>query len=241
MTPVTSTRRPATEGRGGRVDGLSAGLAACLVAALVLAVATAAAQINLRTLVGRQSAGRVMSIADGDTVDVRLDQGASIVVRLAGIDAPERGEPFADDARDALRVMLLDQRVTLRGTDVDRFGRLVAHVVVGGADASVALVTRGLACHFTRFSSDAALARAETAARRQGAGFWAAGARAPACAAGNAATVNGPFHGNAQSHLFHAPGCVNYNCRNCRVVFSTAAEAVRAGYRPAADCLGTRR
>jgi len=30
---------------------------------------------------------------------------------------------------------------------------------------------------------------------------------------------------------------VNYNCRNCSVVFATGAEAEAAGFKPAGDCL----
>ena len=47
-------------------------------------------------------------------------------VRLEGIDCPERGEPFSTQARNATRVMLFDEHVTLKATDVDRYGRLVA-------------------------------------------------------------------------------------------------------------------
>jgi endonuclease YncB( thermonuclease family) len=49
---------------------------------------------------------------------------------------------------------------TVEGRDVDRYGRLVARVSVRGDDAGTALLLAGLACHFTAYSSDVALANA---------------------------------------------------------------------------------
>jgi len=194
-------------------------------------------------LVGRNVSGTVASVTDGDTVHVRLDEtGQTVTVRLEGIDCPEMREPFGDQARNATRVMLFDKRVELKGSDVDRYRRLVARVIVGGTDSSLELVRAGLACHFTRYSSDAKLASAEVDAKARGRGFWAPGAPKPACAvnealAGGLVKRTGPLHGNRQSRLYHAASCKNYNCKNCTVSFQTTSDAVRAGYRPAADCL----
>jgi endonuclease YncB( thermonuclease family) len=122
-------------------------------------------------------------VVDGDTVRVRLDDGRAVSVRLGGIDAPEYGEPFSAQARNAVRVMLFQKRVQMIGTDVDRYDRLVARIVMDGRDSSVELVKAGLACHFTRYSSDAALAAAQQEAQAGQRGFWASGAARPACVA----------------------------------------------------------
>lgn len=145
---------------------------------------TAPSAAFLRSLVGRTLTGRVTTVVDGDTVDVRLATGQVLRVRLEGIDAPERGQPFYAQARTATRVALFDQVVTLRATDVDRYQRLVARVTAGAHDSSVDLVRAGLACHFTRYSSDPALAAAQADAKSHARGFWAVGGqRPPACAA----------------------------------------------------------
>ncbi len=221
-------------------------LSRCAVIALFVAcgMATFAAQAgaDLKTFVGRVTRGTVITIVDGDTVHVRLDGGREVAVRLEGIDAPEAREAFSGQARNATRVLLFDKRVQLRGTDVDRYGRLVARVTVDDTDASLALVGAGLACHFTRYSSDHALAAAQTDARARGRGFWAPGAQAPACVAATTvpaprAAASGPFRGNTESHVYHAASCTNYRCRRCTAVFQSAQEAERAGFRPAADCL----
>lgn len=197
---------------------------------------------GLRALVGTTFPATVTTVVDGDTVHIVLDEGSDVTVRLDGIDTPERGEPFSVEARNAARVMLFTQRVEVRGTDVDRYGRLVARLTVDGQDTSVELVLAGLACHYRRYSSDPRLAAAELEAREAGRGFWAAGAQRPSCAvdaqrAPAADQMDGPLHGNTSSRVFHAPWCPNYRCRNCAAVFQTREEAVAAGYRPAGDCL----
>jgi endonuclease YncB( thermonuclease family) len=187
----------------------------------------------------------VTSVYDGDTVHIKADgTGETITVRLEGINAPELGEAFGPEARNAARVMLFDKRVQLKGTDVDVYHRLVARITVAGTDSSLELVKAGLACHFKRYSSEAALAAAEIDARAHNRGFWARGVRQPACATNalrasrpSPSAVTGPLHGNRVSRVYHAPWCKNYNCKNCTVIFQSEPEAKAAGFRLAGDCL----
>ena len=195
-----------------------------------------------RRFVGVTFSGTVTSVVDGDTVHVATGDRLTLTIRTDGVDSPEAGEPFSSQARNATRVMLFTKRVQLKGTDVDRYSRLVARVSVDGVDSSLESVKAGLAGHFTRYSSDKQLAAAQRAAQQNGLGFCAAGAQKPAGAVRvllrtSAFSVVGPFHGNTSSRIFHAPACRNYHCRNCTVTFDTASEAVSAGYKPAADCL----
>ncbi|MCP3852720.1 MAG: nuclease, partial [Gammaproteobacteria bacterium] len=39
-----------------------------------------------------------------------------------------------------------------------------------------------------------------------------------------------------KSHVFHAPSCRHYNCKNCVKSFDSRKEAVAAGYRPCGGC-----
>ena len=45
--------------------------------------------------------GQVIGVADGDTLDVRLESGM-LRVRLHGVDAPERDQPWGKAAKRAL-------------------------------------------------------------------------------------------------------------------------------------------
>lgn len=115
----------------------------------------------------------VSRVVDGDTIDVRrAGERQAIRVRLDGIDTPERGEPFAGVATRFTRAETFGRTAVVRGTDIDRYGRLVARVTIAGADLSVALVRAGLACVYRKYTRDPALYRAETDARSAGRGFW---------------------------------------------------------------------
>jgi endonuclease YncB( thermonuclease family) len=157
-------------------------LAAVLAAEPVFcADARAQSRPELLRMIGQTLSGTIISVADGDTVRARLDGGRTLTLRLEGIDTPEQGEPFSTQARNATRVLLFNKKVQLRATDVDRYDRLVARIVLDGRDSSIELVKAGLACHFTRFVNDPLLAEAQLSARTAGRGFWAAGAAKPAC------------------------------------------------------------
>lgn len=73
--------------------------------------------------------GRVYRIIDGDTFDC-FPCGR---VRLADINAPERGEPGYHEAKDALMSLILNKRVYLDVDDLevmDRYNRLICVVYV---------------------------------------------------------------------------------------------------------------
>lgn len=94
--------------------------------------------------------GTVTSVVDGDTVHVRVAGGKRERVRLIGIDTPERGTCYADQATAAARRLAQGKRVTLEG-DVtqarrDRYNRLLAYVrLPGGRDLGAQLIRGGFA------------------------------------------------------------------------------------------------
>ena len=131
----------------------------------------------------------------------------------------------------------------MRVRDVDRYGRLVSRVQVDGIDLSVALVAEGLAWHYTQYSDDPVLAQAEAQARVSRIGLWSQPSPVPPWEFRRGVTSTeagvsegGVLHGNRRSKVFHRPGCRNYGCQNCTVMFDSADEALAAGFRPAGDC-----
>lgn len=92
----------------------------------------------------RGESGLVTHIVDGDTLDV----AGFGRIRIIGIDTPERGACGFDDATAALAAMVDGQTVTLTAgarDDVDRYGRLLRYVDIGGIDAGLRLVEDGWA------------------------------------------------------------------------------------------------
>ena len=117
------------------------------------------------------SVGRVVAVPDGDSLVVLVD-GARTQVRLAEIDAPERGQPWNQRARQALREKVMDQRVRLEVLDVDRYGRTVARVWLGDRHVNRELVREGHAWVYTRYLRDPTLQEDEARARAAGVGLW---------------------------------------------------------------------
>ena len=212
-----------------------------LVAAVAVLVALAAGA-SVQAQVGESFDGSVVGITDGDTISVLRD-GEQVRVRVEGIDTPESDQAFGAQASAFTSSLLRNKRVAVRVRDVDRYGRLVSRVQVGGIDLSVALVTEGLAWHYTQYSDDPVLAAAEAQARAAEIGLWSQSSPVPpwefrrgVTSTGSGVSDEGVLHGNRRSKVFHRSGCRNYRCQNCTVMFDSADEALAAGFRPAGDC-----
>ncbi len=152
-----------------------------LATALVLAGATrawAAAQRPDAAPAITVMQGKVTRVLDGDSVLIRFASGEVRGVRIAGIDAPEKGQPHADVSRRALLEQLHQREVRVEVVKTDRYDRLVGRVLVANRDAGLAQLRAGLAWHFARYDADLApavrrrYARAERQARLQGIGLW---------------------------------------------------------------------
>ena len=115
--------------------------------------------------------GVVVGVIDGDTISV-MRHGTPVRVRLADIDCPERGQNFSQRAKEFTSDQVFGKVVDVRVQDVDRYGRLVARVQIGGSDLSLGLVQAGLAWHYKQYSTDPVLAAAERAARAKRKGLW---------------------------------------------------------------------
>ena len=143
--------------------------------------------------------GRVVAIADGDTITV-LDAGkAQHRVRLAGIDAPERGQPGGQRSKESLSALVFDQPVRVESSKRDRFGRVVGKVWAASPDspcrgkpdcpmtldAGLAQITMGRAWWFRKYADEqspedrARYEFAEQEAHAKKAGLWRDGTAAP--------------------------------------------------------------
>lgn len=189
--------------------------------------------------------GECIGVTDGDTISVLVGE-QTIRVRLEGIDAPERGQPYSAKAKRRLSEMVFGKTVRVRVKELDRYGRSVGRVLVGDTDTSIALVESGLAWHYTHYSDDPVLAAAERAAHAAERNLWSLADPLPPWVLRErkrAATFRAEstaeavvYHGNRRSHVFHAPSCPHYDCKNCTAIFSTREEAVTAGFRPDRRC-----
>ena len=116
---------------------------------------------------------RVVNVTDGDTVTAIDDGNMQHRVRLQGIDAPERGQPFGTVSRDRLAALIKGKTVKVHDGGRDKYGRTLGRIEVEGQDVNRQMVTDGMAWHYKQFNNDPRLAAAEQAARAAGKGLWA--------------------------------------------------------------------
>ena len=119
--------------------------------------------------------GKVIAVKDGDTLKVLRDSTTAVTVRLYGIDCPERGQAFAQKAKQAASVLAFGKTVAVVEKDVDRYGRTVGNVILeDGRSLNHELVRSGLAWWYRKYApKDTELETLEKAAREVNAGLWA--------------------------------------------------------------------
>jgi len=79
---------------------------------------------------------KVTKVIDGDTFETSSRKNP---VRLANVDAPERGEPGAAQATVELKKLIQGQEVTIDTVARDKYGRAVAKVKVGRKSVNKAM------------------------------------------------------------------------------------------------------
>jgi endonuclease YncB( thermonuclease family) len=97
----------------------------------------------------------VVAIADGDTLTARCGEPGAyeqVKVRIAGIDAPEKAQPFGQRSKEALSDQCFGEAATIKPTTRDRYWRTVAKVQCKGKDVSATQVEAGMAWVFDRYS-----------------------------------------------------------------------------------------
>lgn len=130
-----------------------------------------------------QIKAKVIGVVDGDTLTVLHVVGDAKIpmrVRLRGIDAPERGQPFGAAAREQLSRLSFDRVAHLDCGPSDRYDRSLCLARVDGVDVGLRLVELGLAWHYKRYAASqqpaeaASYAVSEHAARNARVGLWSA-------------------------------------------------------------------
>ena len=129
--------------------------------------------------------GKVVGVTDGDTVTVLDEQRQQHKVRLAGIDAPEKRQPFGSRSKEALSDKVFGKTVAIEWNKLDRYGRIVGKIVVDARDVNLGQIEAGLAWWYQKYSSEQSVAdrklyeQAEVNARMKRLGLWSEPAPTP--------------------------------------------------------------
>ena len=137
-------------------------------------------------------AGRVVGVADGDTVTL-LDSGnGQHKIRVAGIDSPEKRQSFGDRAKQSMSRMVFGKSVQVEWEKKDRYGRIIGKILVSkedcqknecpkNFDVGLAQIVFGLAWHYKKYERDQSeddrknYAQSEVSAKTKKIGLWSEG------------------------------------------------------------------
>jgi endonuclease YncB( thermonuclease family) len=140
------------------------------------------------TLAHADITGRVVAVIDGDTIKVLAADNTEYKVRLTGIDAPERGQPYSNASRKHLASMVAGKEVLVESDKQDVHGRELGKVWVQPADcpscgktldANYAQVLAGMAWWYRYHAEEQSpedrgrYESAEDEAKARGWGLWA--------------------------------------------------------------------
>lgn len=146
-----------------------------LLAIMLTAISGCATENNPHT---------VMDVIDGDTIDLENHER----VRLSGINAPETGECYYNEAKDRLSKLVAGKEVYLEAdrTDKDKYGRLLRYVHTGNSQVNKLLVEEGYVRVFDKYKEDTKkydeLKTAEDLAKKKKLGVWSCTEPSNGCA-----------------------------------------------------------
>ena len=98
--------------------------------------------------------GKVVGVMDGDTIEVLDATKTPHRIRLAGIDAPEKAQPFGARSKQHLSQQVFGKQVEVQSNKTDKYGRTVGKVMVGGKDAKLEQVVSGFAWHYKEYQKE---------------------------------------------------------------------------------------
>lgn len=133
-----------------------------------------ASLLHAKTIVGQ-----VVAVSDGDTIKVLDDSKKLFVIRLMGIDAPEKAQPFGQRAKQSLSELVFQSRVEVQWFKRDRYERVVGKVFrADGTDVCLEQIGCGMAWHYKQYANEQSFEdrqkymQAEEAAKVAHAGLW---------------------------------------------------------------------
>ena len=190
--------------------------------------------------------GKVVHIADGDTLAILTKANQQVKIRLAGIDTPEKAQPFGNKAKQSLAALTFHKQALIEVETKDQYGRTVGTVIVNGSDVNAELVRQGMAWVYRKYTNDQKLFAIEAEAKKAKRGLWATDKpiepwlwrKGKRTVDHDTSIVKGMIIGNKNSHIYHLFNCQSYYAvsEKNRVLFTNEELAKTNGYRKARNC-----
>lgn len=113
-----------------------------------------------------------MRVRDGDSFEVVRSTGAKEEIRIFGIDAPERSQPWSRRSREALERRVAGGTLRIEPVERDGYERIVAWVHAGDVCVGCEQVREGNAWVYRRYTDSKLLLGLEAEARAARRGLW---------------------------------------------------------------------
>jgi len=118
--------------------------------------------------------GKVVKIADGDTLTIIDASRVKHKIRLYGIDTPEYDQAYYRSAKSALSLLVANKSVGIDVKDTDTYGRTVGVVYIDGRNVNLQMIKSGHAWWYKRYAGlNQNFREAEEHARAHQLGLWA--------------------------------------------------------------------
>lgn len=123
--------------------------------------------VNAETLYGK-----VVKVADGDTITILTNDNVKYRIRLIHIDAPEKKQAFGQKSKQYLISLVANKLVKIDYTELDRYKRVLGVVWLQKTNVNLSMVQSGLAWHYKQYSKDESYSDAEQSAKARNMGLW---------------------------------------------------------------------
>jgi len=137
----------------------------------------------------------VTNVIDGDTLDIETGER----IRLSGINTPETGECYYQEAKDVLADLTLNQYVYLE-RDIEnkgKYGRLLRYIYVDGAMVNAFLVSEGYARVYDKYNETTKYYSELKQVEDKTKGLWVC----------EDPQANCLYVASKNSNVYHTPGC----------------------------------
>jgi endonuclease YncB( thermonuclease family) len=120
----------------------------------------------------------VVGVSDGDTVTALTHEKTQMKIRLSGIDAPEKRQPYGERSKQNLSELVYGKEVDLSCGKIDRYKRHICLIKVDGKDANLEQIRAGMAWHYKAYAKEQPIAEREMyaaeeiKARQRRTGLW---------------------------------------------------------------------
>lgn len=122
--------------------------------------------------------GKVVGVADGDTLTVLDETKTMHKVRLEGLDCPEKKQAFGTQAKWNLSKLAFGKPAEVIYKKRDRYQRVLGKVMVEGKDVGLEQIKAGLGWHYRQYAKEqqpddrVTYSDAEAAAKSAKQGLW---------------------------------------------------------------------